>query len=74
MGKTLHPTPYPQEKLFQQTLYRKSSPPRNSPPAVLRPDSYREGDQVKKRTANSSLNWLLKGCLAFLGRVSLTCR
>nr|WP_233271133.1 hypothetical protein [Microcystis aeruginosa] len=28
---------------------------RNSPPAVLRPDSYREGDQVKKRTlANGS--------------------
>jgi hypothetical protein len=30
-------------------------PNRNYPPAVLRPDSYQEGDQVKKRTlANGS--------------------
>ena len=31
-------------------MYIKKVPNRNSPPAVLRPDSYREGDQVKKRT------------------------
>jgi hypothetical protein len=30
--------------------YIEKVPNRNSPPAVLRPDSYREGDQVKKRT------------------------
>ncbi|MFM6515731.1 MAG: tail length tape measure protein, partial [Microcystis panniformis] len=31
-------------------MYIEKVPNRNSPPAVLRPDSYREGDQVKKRT------------------------
>jgi hypothetical protein len=31
-------------------MYIEKVPNRNSPPAVLRPYSYREGDQVKKRT------------------------
>ncbi len=31
-------------------MYIEKVPNRNSPPAVLRPESYREGDQVKKRT------------------------
>lgn len=31
-------------------MYIERVPNRNSPPAVLRPDSYREGEQVKKRT------------------------
>ena len=36
-------------------MYIEKVPNRNYPPAVLRPDSYQEGDQVKKRTlANGS--------------------
>ncbi|GEA28475.1 hypothetical protein MiAbW_03050 [Microcystis aeruginosa NIES-4325] len=31
-------------------MYIEKVPNRNSPPAVLRRESYREGDQVKKRT------------------------
>ncbi|ARI82375.1 putative potein [Microcystis aeruginosa FACHB-905 = DIANCHI905] len=36
-------------------MYIEKVPNRNYPPAVLRPDSYQEVDQVKKRTlANGS--------------------
>ena len=34
----------------QPYIYREKVPNRNSPPAVLLRESYREGDQVKKRT------------------------
>ncbi|GCL50259.1 transposase [Microcystis aeruginosa NIES-3804] len=38
--------------IFAKTvvMYIEKVPNRNSPAVVLRPDSYREGDQVKKRT------------------------
>ncbi|MDY7050136.1 MAG: hypothetical protein RPG89_16345 [Microcystis panniformis WG22] len=36
-------------------MYIEKVPNRNYPPAVLRPDSYQEGNQVKKRTLANSL-------------------
>ena len=49
-------------------------PNRNFPPAVLRPESYREGDQVKKRTlANlSKLPDDIIDNLKLAGSISLT--
>ncbi|TRV45215.1 MAG: hypothetical protein EWV53_14615 [Microcystis panniformis Mp_MB_F_20051200_S9] len=38
-----------------KVMYIEKVPNRNYPPAVLRPDSYQEGNQVKKRTLANSL-------------------
>src|SRR5208282_6341636 len=55
-------------------MYIESVPNRNSPPAVLLRESYREGDKVKKRTLLNLSDWpteLVEGLRALLkgGRV-----
>ena len=50
-------------------MYIESVPNRNSPPAVLLRESYREGDKVKKRTLLNLSDWpteLVEGLRALL--------
>ena len=44
-------------------MYIESVPNRNSPPAVLLRESYREGGKVKKRTLLNLSDWPADSCL-----------
>jgi hypothetical protein len=43
--------------LHVSAMYIKSVPNRNSPPAVLLRESYRDGGKIKKRTIANLSNW-----------------
>jgi hypothetical protein len=43
--------------LFKLAMYVERIPNRNSPPAILLRESYRDGDKIKKRTLANLSDW-----------------